>query len=170
MAATLVRGLRWAYSQVGGQPTRIRIPLSTGETIKRGYPLVLCATTGSAHIYAAADTGIFAVADEDVTSTATEATAYVHAIPMALPYVWEGVGAASVMTTSASLTRLSRGSVHITTAGYYRLNTVAASARFAIVDYPNATRDATGAGRKWYVSILASASQYANAAAGVGAR
>lgn len=169
MATHLSRGYRWVCSDNGDQPAIMSLPVSTGETIKRGYPLIVCPTTGSVHAYTAADTGIYAIADEDKTTTATEATGYIKVIPMAIGYIFEAKGAAAVMTKAAGIFRALNGSIRLTTAGYYRINTVAASARFKIVDYPSATRDATGAGRKWWFKVMASASQYHTFAAG-GAR
>ena len=159
--AEILRGLRFAKYEGGGQPRVMDVPVKVSQTIYRGAVLRLSATSGSACLAAEASTSLYGVALHNKSTTATQTTATLKMIPVTGDAIWIARGAPSTMTNAAAWSFLNKyADLELPTAGYFRIDTAASTKTMRIVGYPSKTAEATGAGREWYVKFIASASHY----------
>lgn len=166
MAAQPLRGARWIKNVNGGQQDEQHPPVVVSQTLYRGNLLCLSATSGSVRAAAEADTTIYGVALQALTTTATQGTATIACSPFTQNSIFEITGAPATMTT-AYTTGVFRNLVldlEIPTTGYHRCDTGAAVPTMRVVGWPS-TNAVTGAGRKWWVTAVTDKNQFLEAVA-----
>ena len=165
-----LRGFRWVRNDSGGQPVIQKLRLYPGTTAYRGSVVsrVVAATAGSAEVRlsVATNTSLLGFMLHSYTTTATETQADVEVCLFTLDGVYAALGGKSTMTTNARTFYGDSADLKIPTAAYGRIDTAASINHFHIVAWPDATDNATGAGREWYLKVVPTALQYAVSEAG----
>ena len=158
--AEILRGFQWLYNTDGSQQMVLNLPVKISQTLYRGNVVNLSYTSGSIRVAAEGETALYGVILHSKSTTATQVTARADVVPFTVNAVFQVKGAPSTMTTLSEKFRAYPADLEIPTTGYHRVDTGAATLHFRIVGWPNSTSDASGAGRKWHVTIMPTAAAF----------
>lgn len=159
------RGFKWVGSMyAGAQCPIVQTFAEAGITVYKGNALRISGTalSGSVGLAAEATTTLYGYAVGDFTTTATEKSTLVQVVPFIPGHYYEVTGAKLTMTSRASGYINSFCDLEISTTGYSRVDTAGTTNHFKIIgpQHGDLTLTTTGAGRRWIVSITASAAAF----------